>query len=386
MSLAAGQEIIRCYTVENELARRRENPQLPTDADFERWIEDKIVAHKQKQSSASRQAGTVYRIPVIVHVVHNGEPIGTGPNIMAAQVYSQIESLNEDLRRQNADRVNTRAIFAPMAADMELEFVPATVDPDGNQLAEPGIRRYHGKRASWDLRDDVEKILKPATIWDPTRYSNMWSASFGGNMAGLLGYAQFPESSGLNGMPTTPQSALTDGTVMVYTSFGCSTKDPGGIFSLRAPYNQGRTTTHEVGHWLGLRHIWGDGGCLVDDFVADTPAAAASNSGCNLTANSCNSNQAGDLPDMVENYMDYSNDGCMNAFTAGQKARTQAVMLNSPRRRELPASTVAGATYHDAGITKISFSKDCDGNISGTALLTNLPPREHLHLPPSRLM
>jgi hypothetical protein len=368
-------EIIRCYTVENEAARRKENPALPSEEAFEQWMASKI---SERQMGYSLLAASVLQIPVIVHVVHNGEAIGAGPNISAAQVYSQIESLNEDLRRLNGDRLNTRTIFEPVAADLELEFVPATVDPQGNQLAEPGIRRYHGKRASWDTRDDVEKILKPATIWDPTRYSNMWTANFGGTMAGLLGYAQFPESSGLAGMPGGTQNAQTDGNVMVYTSFGNSAKDPGGIFSLRAPYNLGRTTTHEVGHWLGLRHIWGDGGCTVDDFVTDTPTAAAANNGCATTTNSCSSNQAGDLPDMVENYMDYSNDGCMNIFTAGQKARTQTVMLNSPRRKELPYSTVAGQTYHDAGITSVSFSKDCAGTLVGTALLTNFATRGNL--------
>ena len=95
-----------------------------------------------------------------------------------------------------------------------------------------------------------------------------------------------------------------------------------------APFNLGRITTHEVGHWLGLRHIWGDGDCLADDYCNDTPPAEAPNNTCAKNV-SCNS------PDMIENYMDYTTDECMNIFTQDQKIRMHTVLRNSPRRKEL---------------------------------------------------
>jgi len=122
-------------------------------------------------------------------------------------------------------------------------------------------------------------------------------------------------------------TALTDGIVVGYKYFGSSEK--GDFPELYAPYNLGRTTTHEVGHWLGLRHIWGDGDCTVDDFCEDTPPAAAPNNGCPEGAISCAAF------DMYENYMDYSYDACMNIFTQCQKNRMRQVLETSPRRKSV---------------------------------------------------
>lgn len=269
----------------------------------------------------------IKRIPVVVHVIHNGEPIGTGANISYEQIVSQIEVLNEDFRKQSGTNgFNTH----PLGVDTEIEFYLATVDPDGNVLSEPGVDRVDGGRATWPkgaIRNPIDELIKPITSWNPTEYFNIWTVNFGGFVGrNLLGYAQFPSNSNLRGLNADEGRAETDGIVVGYKYFGSSEK--GNFPDLIAPYDLGRTTTHEVGHWLGLRHIWGDGDCSVDDYCNDTPLAAAPNNSCTENI-SCNST------DMIENYMDYTSDGCMNIFTLCQKRRMQTVLRNSPRRKEL---------------------------------------------------
>lgn len=267
---------------------------------------------------------TIYRIPVVVHVVHNGQPVGTGPNISEAQVQSQIEVLNEDFRR----KAGTNGFDAD-GVDTQIEFFLAETDPSGNTLVEPGIHRYDGGRVVWPTGffTSVDSELKPATIWDPDRYFNIWTVNFGGFVGrNLLGYAQFPSNSGLAGLEVDGGPAETDGVVVGYKYFGSSEK--GNFPDLNQTYDLGRTCTHEVGHWLGLRHIWGDGDCLVDDFCSDTPVSDEANYSC-TPHTSCGS------IDLIENYMDYTEDQCMSLFTQDQKERMIQVLQNSPRRNTL---------------------------------------------------
>lgn len=320
-------QLKRCNTIEADIELRRKYPALPASEVMEKELQKKITIYK-KQQSLSRTTATVYVIPVIVHVVHNGQAVGVGPNITAAQVMSQIDVLNEDFRRKTGTPgANTHAA----GADVEIEFALAQVDPEGVVLSEPGVNRVHGGKSSWDSFDDLEKVLKPKTQWDPTKYLNIWTVEYGGGMSDNLGYAQFPVLSGLSGMDDrTAGLAETDGVVMRYSAFGREG-------NLEAPFDQGRTTTHEIGHWLGLRHIWGDEqGCTGTDYCSDTPASRGPNYGCPKGTNSCTA--AGN--DMIENYMDYTNDGCMNIFTTEQKARMRTVMEKSSRRKELLSSTV----------------------------------------------
>ena len=212
---------------------------------------------------------------------------------------------------------------------------------------------------------DFNNSIKPQTQWDPTRYFNIWLADLGG---GLLGYAQFPSSSGLPGLNTNGGNANTDGVVVTSSSVGSVANPSSG-----GPYNLGRTLTHEVGHWLGLRHIWGDSSaCTNDDFCADTPDATNSNGGC-PTVDSCPSDGLG--ADMVENYMDYSNDACLNTFTADQKTRIQAVLANSPRRMELATSTVCepAVVYDYDGAIEIENLniEECGTTFTPTVIVTN---------------
>ncbi|WP_077924336.1 M43 family zinc metalloprotease [Spirosoma sp. 209] len=316
----------QCATMQMDSLLRKKYPELGSLNDFERELQKKIVTMKANMASG-RVAAPVVTIPVVVHIVHNGEAVGTGRNISAAQVQAQLETLNEDFRR----KPNTRGFNNnPVGADIEIEFCLAAVDPQGRTMAERGIDRYNGNRATWN-RDAIEGVLKPSTFWDPNKYYNIWVLDFD-NADRLLGYAQFPSQSSLPGIPSQGP-ASTDGVVIAYRSFGNSEK--GNFPIMQAPYNLGRTLTHETGHWLGLRHIWGDANCG-DDFCGDTPPQASESRGCQVGRISCGNTN------MVQNYMDYSDDGCFNIFTLDQKARMRAVMDVSPRRVSLITANVCG--------------------------------------------
>jgi hypothetical protein len=300
-----------CFTVESEKILSDKNPLRLSAESFERKLYSKMSA-----SRMTLDAEMVYKIPTIIHVVHHGEPVGIGSNITQEQIMSQFDVLNEDFRRLGGG-FNDH----PSGADINIEFVPVLVDPQGKILEEPGVDRIFGYSAYYDY-DRTEYELKPNTQWDPDRYFNIWVVKFGGSFSGYLGYAQFPSLSGLEGLPDD-NSGSTDGVVIGYQYFGRT----GNVV---APFDKGRTTTHEVGHWLGLRHIWGDGDCSVDDYCADTPNADGPNRSCDFR-DSCPEEGA----DMVENYMDYSTDACMNIFTNDQKFRIRTVMEVSPRRNIL---------------------------------------------------
>lgn len=346
---------VRCLTVENEIALQKEYPNRYTNNEFEKWISPKTAELKAKRLSGKIQKATiVYNIPVVIHIVHNGDAINTignivGENISDAQAASQIEIMNQDFRRMN----NTPGVAntTGLAVDVEINFCLATQDENG--LPTSGIIRHNitpysnnvandADGADWETRADVE-LMKANTQWDPTKYLNMWTFRAGGKdlskggLNGLLGYAQFPSASGLDGLNDNEGSASTDGVVASFDAFG-SIAFNDNSFILNQTYNLGRTMTHEVGHWLGLRHIWGDGDCTVDDYCDDTPNAGNANYVCSVV-NSCTDIPASsDKNDMVENYMDYTTDACMDTFTQDQKDRMIAVMENSPRRVELNSS------------------------------------------------
>lgn len=313
---------IRCLTEEYEDYLQSVDPKRLSRDEFEAWLAP-LVAEQELLQQVSSQSGGIIYIPVVVHVIHNGDAYGTNENITDEQVQSQITVMTQDFRRMlGTPGFNTN----PVGADVQIEFVLAKEDPNGNPTN--GINRVNLCEASWST-GDINSIVKPQTIWDPTLYMNMWSVNF--TDSGLLGYAQFPSNSTLSGLAANGGSANTDGVVAGYRFFGSSDLAAGNY---SAPFDKGRTMTHEVGHYLGLRHIWGDGNCSVDDFCADTPNAGAPNGGCPVI-DSC----PGGGNDMVQNYMDYTNDSCMNIFTQNQKTRMITVMNNSPRRSSLKTST-----------------------------------------------
>ncbi len=260
--------------------------------------------HWESQSGEQRsnQASTVVTIPVVFHVVYaNGSQ-----NISDAQILSQLQILNDDFRRLNSDADNTWS----QAADSEVEFCLATNDPEGNPT--DGILRVSTSVSSFGTSDNVKfSNSGGSNAWPAGSYLNFWVCNIGG---GILGYAQFPGGS-----------ASTDGVV-------CDYRYVGDMGTATAPFDLGRTATHEVGHWLNLYHIWGDGNCNQDDQVTDTPNSDASNFGCATGHVSCSST------DMVQNYMDYSDDACMNLFTAGQKTRMQALFAPGGFRASLATS------------------------------------------------
>ncbi len=329
---------IRCATTEYEQFLQEKNPERMSNEKFETWLSP-LVEKQNKLRANFKVAATIIKIPVVVHVVCNGQAIGTAPNITNAQVLSQITILNQDYRKMvgtPGDNTN------PVGADVEIEFVLATQDPNGNPTN--GIDRVSFSQSTWS-GNDIETILKPATIWDPTLYLNMWSLKFSDTK--LLGYAQFPDGSGLGGLSASGGTANTDGVVSSYDVFGSSTYTD-GTFLLASNYDKGRTMTHEVGHWLGLRHIWGDGDgdesknipdCNATDYCNDTPQAAWEHYTCG-PFDSCPASPGSDMP---ENYMDYTRDDCMNIFTQGQKNRITTIINNAARRKSLKTSTKAVA-------------------------------------------
>ncbi len=321
--------IIRCSSVEYNQSLYEKYPHLDNQDLFEKWMAKAI---KERANDPLRSVAT-YNIPVIFHVIHNGQAVGATPNVDGALIQAQLDQLNIDFS-------NMAGSTHPAAADTDIQFCFAQVDEGGNVLAEPGINRRHRNEfgftaPSWSS-NYVDGTIKPATQWNPDDYCNIWVLDISG---GLLGWAQFPDATGLPGMPTgTGGPADEDGVVVLYSSVG-SIANPFGGGS--AAYDNGRTLTHEIGHWLGLRHIWGDGGCTVDDFCNDTPTAGGSNFGC-PNNDSCDDG-AGDQGDMVENFMDYTDDDCMDIFTAEQAARMQVVVdpaNNIARRGALQVSTV----------------------------------------------
>lgn len=285
--------------------------------------------------SSNNQQRTLITIPVVFHIIHNGDALGTNENISDTYVMAQLDQLNKDCRKLNADASLIPAAFTGVAADAEIEFCLAERKPDGT--ATTGIEHLNMGAASWE-DTQIEATLKPQTIWDSNRYLNIWSVAFGGNSTGLLGYAQFPGGS-----------ANTDGVVCLYSSFGSTTTpNPAG-----GQYAKGRTLTHETGHWLNLYHIWGDANCG-NDQVNDTPTQQTSNFGCPTYPHvTCSNGAAGD---MFMNYMDYVDDACMYMFTGGQKARIQALFASGGARASLATSN--GCTAPDV-VSNNSSGEDC---------------------------
>jgi hypothetical protein len=239
---------------------------------------------------------------VVVHVVYKD----ASENISDAQIQSQIDALNRDYRKRNPDVAKVPQVWEGLAADVQIEFALATQDPDGART--DGITRTQTTQDSFDSNDGVKaQSSGGADPWPSDRYLNLWVCTLAG---GLLGYAQFP------GGPSQ-----TDGVVILNTAFGTNG-------TATAPFNLGRTATHEIGHWLNLHHIWGDKlDCTGTDYVKDTPPAGAPNyNKPQFPHVSCTNGPNGD---MFMNYMDYVDDDSMFMFTTGQVTRIHAALANA---------------------------------------------------------
>ena len=254
---------------------------------------NQIEAFTQKSMLTNRLVNGKVVIPVVVNVLYRT----AAENISDAQIQSQIDVLNKDYTATNSDFSSTPAEFAGVAANVDITF----------ELVK--INRKSTTKTSWGTRDAMKKTkqggLDPTT---PTTTLNMWACTIGG---GILGYAQFPGGT-----------LATDGVVIDSNYFGLSS-------AASYPYNLGRTASHEVGHWMNLRHIWGDASCG-DDLVSDTPVHKTSNFGAPVYpyVSTC-------LPahnEMTMNYMDYTDDRGMYMFTNGQKARMTALFVSGGAR------------------------------------------------------
>jgi hypothetical protein len=271
-----------------------------------------LIRNAQESEIASGAAGSVvtemvYRIPVVVHILYNK----ASQNISEAQVKSQIAALNRDFRRKNTDTANTPARFKHLAADAKIEFFLATADPSGR--ATNGIVRKATGVVEFEMNDHIKSNAHGGSnAWDTRYYLNIWV----GPLYRLLGYSSLPGSD-----------HDVDGVVVNTSAFG--------TIGIGGPYNLGRTATHEVGHWLGLRHIWGDTYCG-DDLVFDTPSQGGFTTGCPTgIRSSCNSGPNGD---MYMNFMDFTDDACTNLFSNGQKLRMRSMFTSGGPRALLLSS------------------------------------------------
>lgn len=264
----------------------------------------------------------IIQIPIVVHVIHNriGGDIGgnNNTNISDQQIFSQIKALNEDFRRKQG----TLGFNAnPVGSDMQIEFFLAQQDDFGNPSS--GITRTYFNKNTFDVFSDLGQIAK-LSYWDSNKFLNIWVVDFSGV---YLGYGEFPGAA-VDGLELTDPPEKTDGIFIDYEAFGRKNGTANnGLYSF------GRTLTHEVGHWLGLLHTWGDTRCGTD-YCSDTPQAERENDSetCRDIFSRCTGVAS---RNMIENYMDYTPDSCMNIFTTDQKNRVRTVLELSPRRRRL---------------------------------------------------
>jgi len=251
---------------------------------------------------------TVIKIPVVVHVLYHTQNQKISDDI----IRNQIKILNRDFRRRNPDTVLTPLTFRNIAADCEIEFQLATSDP--RQFSTTGIIKKYTPVNTWESTDKMKFDSEMGSdAWDSKKYLNIWVCSMGG----LAGYSTLP-----GGDPKK------DGVVVDFGSFNANLSG--------SDYNMGRTAVHEVGHWLNLKHIWGDSDCG-DDGISDTPKQEIYTVGCPTGVRiSCNNGAAGN---MYMNYMDFTNDACMNMFSIGQKTRMRSLFAAGGVRESMLSST-----------------------------------------------
>lgn len=275
-------------------------------------IEKKIKKWKKKSDS------DFYNIPVVFHIIYENE----NENISIEQIQSQLDVLNEDFNRMNSDANQTPDEFIDIAADCNINFCLARRTPSNDSTI--GVTYTQTEISSFSLYDNriFHDSLGGKNIWNPKKFLNIYVC----DLSNALGFSSFP--GGLESR---------DAIVINYTNFG--------TINLSPPFNKGRTATHELGHWLNLLHIWGDGNCG-NDQVEDTPIQNNENYGCPVHPSpSCNNNG-----DMFQNFMDYTNDACMNLFTEGQKNRMHATL--NLQRAEIIQSTGCSYPYEDIGINE----------------------------------
>jgi hypothetical protein len=314
-------ELIRCASSERDSVRLLKSPallreRLNTEKAIKTYIE-------QNRRGLRTSADDIITIPVVVHVVHNREDLAVGgpgnSNISDQQIQSQIEVLNEDYGNTSG----YKGFYTDsLGVDTGIRFKLVT------------ISRTYDATSQFSPIADANKLATVSPAWFTNRYLNIWVCRLTDR---YLGTSQFPVvteiNSRTNGLATSDEEeedALTDGVIIDYRYFGRDAE----VITTKI-YNLGRTTTHEVGHWLGLIHIWGDRTCGTD-YCDDTPTANTKNETTDISCTPVFSECRGvRTRNMIENYMDYSPDLCMSVFTNDQKERMHAVLALSPRRAKL---------------------------------------------------
>ncbi|MGZ3863462.1 MAG: M43 family zinc metalloprotease [Bacteroidia bacterium] len=401
-NLGVGKPTLKGQTVETTFKKHstRCASQVP-DKKWDDWFNQ--AAEQLRQQNPNGVTSATYTIPVVFHIIKSSsEAVGSGHNVSQTQVNSQIPILNADYggTGYNTSQYSTmtysgqpafkqyataNSLPAPdnngvVIANSGITFCLATKNPSGTTLTEPGIDRVSWQSISGasdpatqnqsGLQTLFDTKIKPATIWDPTKYFNVWVSD--GGTSGLLGYATFPPSSGLTGLSGVGTST-TDGVWMSYQALG-------NTGTASAPYNKGRTLTHESGHWLGLRHIWGDGTCATD-YCNDTPPAAAANfvawpTSYPYNSGTCSSPSNSPCGEMFMNFMDYSDDAAMWMFTTDQVTRFHTALANSPMRSGLTASAanLCNVTVSTPTAAFTPPSSICAGAATGFTDASSGPP------------
>ena len=319
-----------------------------TPAPSQQWEEwfGKQVENYLKNRALGKAQLVNYTIPVVVHVIHYNHNYGTYPNIDSNQIKSQIDVLNKDFAGIGNNVQNVPSYFQSLVANTGIKFCLARIHGVTNAvLTEKGVDRVNAQANAWtnpstatlNIYQYMNTVIIPATIWDPNKYLNIW-------------VSDKPTTETLNGFATYPSNTTVPG--LFNGSFGTSTNDGiwvwakafGTVGTLQAPYNKGRTATHELGHWLGLRHIWGDGNCL-SDYCTDTPVQKGPTSGC-ITSTAPDLCGTGTSPNgaMVMNFMDMTEDDCKYMFTWDQNLRMQAAMSQCPQRNLLGTHSLCTPT------------------------------------------
>lgn len=324
--------------IKNDLEKR-----LPG---FKQAVEETFNQTKEMANQSAR-SNTPYFINVVVHVVYKNPE----ENLPDSVIQSQIDVLNEDYNRLNPDTANLRALFKPIAGNANIHFNLAQIIRKQTTVNFSISLLGSGmpNQMKWDS-------LGGSSAVDPDHYLNIWVVKIQPIMLGsiqigqVLGFA-FPPA-GLSNWPANSAAPVKgeDGVVIDFRCFGRNNPNPISVDGTTNLDIRGRTPSHEVGHYLGLRHIWGDGGvlgggnnCTGSDGIDDTPKADnQSNFDCNTTKNTCVDTlpwTSIDAPDLIENFMDYSAETCMNMFTAGQVAHMRAT-LEGPRNGLISLSSV----------------------------------------------
>ena len=294
------------------------NPSIQNSFDA---VELQIAKATKKFAARDTTLNEVINIPVVIHVIYKT----TAQNISDDQIRSQLTALNNDFANLNQDKSKRPGVFNAVASDVKIKFCLAQVDPQGNKTT--GIIRKSTTADIFTADDAMKTSLRGGdNPWDNKKYLNIWVCALSGRS---LGYATPPGSN-----------AAIDGVVIAFDVFGT-------VGSLRTSFNKGRTATHEVGHWMGLKHLWGDTDCG-DDGIDDTPRQKTYNFGIPVFPNvtTCSPNANGD---MFMNYMDFSDDAAMNMFTNDQKKRMRALFATGNIRNSFLSSFACDSNLAQAG-------------------------------------